>query len=327
MIAQANVAFNRAAGTLRGMHFQFPPKRRDEARPLHARRDRRHHRRPAAREPDIPRAHRRRAERGERPRALRARALRARLPGARGRHRDELQVGEFYAPETEGGLRLRRPAARPRLAAAGRGDLGEGPQWRHCSTRSSPRCGGGWRSPSPEEAAMIIVDTRAAERAKRRAPDPGRHGRRRVHGPGPHQPDRQQRPGHAHGRRDLQPAARAGRATCTATRGWRSRHGRRPGRARGRDPRRTRPSSPTTRCCSAAAEQIDVVVDVTGSVEFGAHVVLEAFAPRQARRADERRDRRDDRADPAGLRGAARRDHVGLRRRRARPADEPRTAG
>lgn len=26
MIAQANVAFNRAAGTLRGMHFQFPPK-------------------------------------------------------------------------------------------------------------------------------------------------------------------------------------------------------------------------------------------------------------------------------------------------------------
>ena len=32
------------------------------------------------------------------------------------------------------------------------------------------------------------------------------------------------------------------------------------------------------RSCSAAREQIDVLVDVTGSVEFGAHVVLEAFA-------------------------------------------------
>jgi len=28
----------------------------------------------------------------------------------------------------------------------------------------------------------------------------------------------------------------------------------------------------------ARSEQVDVLVDVTGSVEFGAHVVLEAFA-------------------------------------------------
>ena len=34
---------------------------------------------------------------------------------------------------------------------------------------------------------------------------------------------------------------------------------------------------PRMRCCSPAREHIDVLVDVTGSVEFGAHVVLEAF--------------------------------------------------
>ena len=37
------------------------------------------------------------------------------------------------------------------------------------------------------------------------------------------------------------------------------------------------PWSPTTHSCSVASEQIDVLVDVTGSVEFGAQVTLEAF--------------------------------------------------
>ncbi len=36
------------------------------------------------------------------------------------------QVGEFYTPGTEGGLALRRPAARPPVAAAGHRDLGKG---------------------------------------------------------------------------------------------------------------------------------------------------------------------------------------------------------
>ena len=75
------------------------------------------------------------------------------------------------------------------------------------------------------------------------------------------------------------------------------------------------------------AEQIDVLVDVTGSVEFGAQVVLEALQPRQARAPDERRARRDDRADPPGPRQPRRRHRVGRRRRRAGPADEPRALG
>ena len=57
-IAQANLAYNVHKGTLRGMHFQYPAGGGDEARALHARRDPRHHRRPAPGEPDLPRAHR-----------------------------------------------------------------------------------------------------------------------------------------------------------------------------------------------------------------------------------------------------------------------------
>ena len=51
--------------------------RGDQARALHARRDPRHHRRPAPGEPDVPRARRGRADRRQPPRALRARAVRA----------------------------------------------------------------------------------------------------------------------------------------------------------------------------------------------------------------------------------------------------------
>ena len=70
-----------------------------------------------------------------------------------------------------------------------------------------------------------------------------------------------------------------------------------------------------------------MLVDVTGSVEFGAHVVLEAF----------------EHGKPVVLMNAevdatigpilqvyaqqARRDPLGLRRRRAGPADEPRPLG
>ena len=43
------------------------------------------------------------------------------------------------------------------------------------------------------------------------------------------------------------------------------------------DPRTARRSSPRTRSLICRSEQIDVLVDVTGSVEFGAHVILEAF--------------------------------------------------
>ena len=49
VIAQANIAFNVKQGTLRGMHFQFPPAPETEDRPLHPRRDPGCHRRFAPR--------------------------------------------------------------------------------------------------------------------------------------------------------------------------------------------------------------------------------------------------------------------------------------
>ena len=39
VIAQANLAFNHKKGTLRGMHFQFPPSRRDQTGAGDPRRD------------------------------------------------------------------------------------------------------------------------------------------------------------------------------------------------------------------------------------------------------------------------------------------------
>ncbi len=50
-----------------------------------------------------------------------------------------------------------------------------------------------------------------------------------------------------------------------------------PGRARAGDPRAARRSSRRTRSRSAARSRSTSIVDVTGSVEFGAQVALEAF--------------------------------------------------
>ena len=49
VIAQANVAFNTHGGHAARHAFSVSAEGRDEDRPVHARRDRRHHRRPAAR--------------------------------------------------------------------------------------------------------------------------------------------------------------------------------------------------------------------------------------------------------------------------------------
>ena len=104
VIAQANVAFNASPGTLRGMHFQYPPAA--ETKLVRCTRgailDIIVDLRPES--PTYLAARRGRAERGQRPRALRAGALRARLPGARRRTETSYQVGEFYTPEAEGGL-------------------------------------------------------------------------------------------------------------------------------------------------------------------------------------------------------------------------------
>ena len=116
VIAQANVAFNKTAGTLRGMHFQYPPKA--ETKIVRCTRgailDIIVDLRPES--PTLPREHLRRAERGQRPRAVRPGALRARLPDTLDRTETSYQVGEFYAPETEGGLAYDDP----RLGSNGR---------------------------------------------------------------------------------------------------------------------------------------------------------------------------------------------------------------
>ena len=48
VIAQSGIAMNREKGTMRGMHFQFPPAAETQARALHPRRPPRRHRRFAA---------------------------------------------------------------------------------------------------------------------------------------------------------------------------------------------------------------------------------------------------------------------------------------
>ena len=105
VIAQANVASNRKKGTLRGMHFQYPPAAETKLVRCTRGGHPRHHRRPAAGEPDLSPARRRRAQRRQHAGALRAGALRPRLPGARDNTDASYQVGEFYTPSAEGGLR------------------------------------------------------------------------------------------------------------------------------------------------------------------------------------------------------------------------------
>ena len=83
-------------------------------------------------------------------------------------------------------------------------------------------------------------------------------------------------PGHADGG-DLQPQARAGRGRVPllGSRGRRRASTRRP-----RSTRRSAPGgrpSPRTRSLICRSPHIDVIIDVTGSVEFGANVFMEAF--------------------------------------------------
>ncbi len=110
MIAQANIGFNRKKGTLRGMHFQYPPAA--ETKLVRASRgavlDIIVDLRPES--PDLSPAHHGRAQRGQSSRHLHSRALRARLSGAEDNTETTYQVGEFYTPGSEGGLLYNDPA-------------------------------------------------------------------------------------------------------------------------------------------------------------------------------------------------------------------------
>ena len=119
-----------------------PAQAGDQAGAGHAGRRRRHHRRPAPREPDVPRARQRRADRGQRPSDLRPGALRPRVPDAGRRHRDQLPGRRVLRARDRGRFALRRPATRAHLAAAGGDDVRQGPGLdpaRRVRARAEPR--------------------------------------------------------------------------------------------------------------------------------------------------------------------------------------------
>ena len=126
----------------------------DEGRSVHARCDRRHHRRPEAGEPDV--------SCSTSPFTSTRRTGGALYVPERFAHGyqtlvDETEtsylVGEFYTPEAEGGLRHRRSSPRAQLAAAGDGDLREG---RVLGAARRDRAGA---AAAHGAARVIIVDT------------------------------------------------------------------------------------------------------------------------------------------------------------------------
>ena len=126
VIAQANIGFNRRKGTLRGMHFQYPPAA--ETKLVRASRgavldiivDLR---------PESPTYLQhitveltRRQSSGH----LHSRAVRAWLSGARGQHRNDVSRRRVLHARLRRRPALRRSGAGPRLAAPGRDDVGQG---------------------------------------------------------------------------------------------------------------------------------------------------------------------------------------------------------
>ena len=154
VIAQANIAFNVAKGTLRGMHFQFPP----------------------AAETKLVRCTRGAILdiivdlRPESPTYLEHVAVELTADNHRALYVPErfahgyqvleddtetsYQVGEFYAPETRGRPALRRPAARPRRGRCRSTEISpKDADWQlldevepELKTRMAPADVDGWRS-------------------------------------------------------------------------------------------------------------------------------------------------------------------------------------
>ena len=159
-------------------------------------------------------------------------------------------VGEFYAPETEGGLAYDDPRLGLEWPLPVAVISEKDSQWQPLDEvepelRRRMTCQAG--------ASVIIVDT-----ALRHARTQGRPIRVGMVGAGFMGQGLTNQivnsvPGHAHGGH-LEPASRA-RRPRVPLRGARADTGRRPGVARGRDPRRPAGASPTTRSCSAAASR------------------------------------------------------------------------
>ena len=178
VIAQANVAYNTREGTLRGMHFQFPPAA--ETKLVRCTRgailDIIVDLRPES--PTYLQHVSRRADRRKSPGFVRAGAVRARLPDARRRHRDELPGRRVLHARQEGGLRYDDP----RLGLSGR-----------CRSRRSRRRTDRGRCSESRDRVSVMSTTRrtssddhrrhcAASAGGRGRPDPRRLRRRRLHG-------------------------------------------------------------------------------------------------------------------------------------------------
>ena len=119
-VAQVNHTRTLQRGSVRGLHFQQRAARREEARPLPARRGVGRRRRPAARLADLPALARRGLERRERRRPAHSRRLRARPADARRRRRHALLPLGRVRGERRGRPQPARPAPGDRLAAADR---------------------------------------------------------------------------------------------------------------------------------------------------------------------------------------------------------------
>ena len=138
----------------------------------------------------------------------------------RGQHRnDAIRSASSTRPAPKAAA-LRRSRARPRVAAAGRGDVGQGSRsgnrWTDVEDELKARMGR--RASRIEGVPMIIVDTALKARAEQGKPiRVGMIGAGFM-APGPDEPDRQQRPGmRVVG--DLQPARRRARSTLYSTAG------------------------------------------------------------------------------------------------------------
>ena len=253
------------------------------------------------------------------------------------------QVGEFYAPSAEGGLRLRRSATGPAMAAAGVGDLAKDLAFRPSRNRggretqdvpvTSMRDGRSRRrmpqlqiESERRSNTMWIVDTALKAREEQ-----GRPIRVGIIGAGFMGQGLTNQI--VHSVPGMRVVAISNRQVERALSVFTVRRLRRRRRRRVADGRSTTPSVAGKPVVTedamllARSEQIDVLVDVTGSVEFGAQVVLEAF--KHGKDVVLMNAELDATIGPilqiyADKHGVI---LVGLRRRRARRADEPLSLG
>jgi len=167
---------------------------------------------------------------------------------------------------------------------------------------------------------MIIVDNALKVREQQGSPF-GSAWLAPFHGAGAHEPDHSQCSGHAYGCR-LQSASRASQHVY---------------RYSGFDNivmagsqaqldqaiRQGQPAVAEDPFMMCRSSEIDVIVDVTGSVEFGAHVILEAFKYGKPVVLMNAEVDATSRPDSPGICAQAQCDPFGLRGRRTRSADEP----